>query len=180
LYSEKAKMMSDEAAFMKIMASRTALDAKVIGKAIPWIMPAAGDWVDFASKNLYLGNWKKYESNGILRSELFDTWPKDLVECNPKDTCWGIGSNINDPAIWDEKKWQGENLFGKLLTKLRNAMMDSDDYAAEAKTIRQRHKDQDGTQQKRGRESTDDDNGDETGDDQQQPNTNSNTRKRTL
>ena len=43
---------------------------------------------------------------------------KTLVEASPYDNIWGIGISVKD--AFEGKEWQGNNLLGKLLTKLRD------------------------------------------------------------
>jgi predicted NAD-dependent protein-ADP-ribosyltransferase YbiA (DUF1768 family) len=42
-----------------------------------------------------------------------------LVEANPRNTIWGVGLAVDDPAAKVPSQWKGENLLGRILTKVR-------------------------------------------------------------
>lgn len=138
LFHQKALKVGDNGAAKLVLMTENAADAKKVGERIEWNEGIHGHWMKFASDKLYEGNQKKYEHNQELRKYLFDTAPKSLVEANPYDSRWGVGLHHNDPDIYDKTKWKGKNVFGLLLTKLRNRMMESTDYADEVVEIRKR------------------------------------------
>ena len=41
-----------------------------------------------------------------------------LLEANPFDRFWGIGTSLFDTSVWSETKWNGQNMLGKLLMKV--------------------------------------------------------------
>lgn len=45
-----------------------------------------------------------------------------LAEASPVDLIWGIGFSINDLERFDDTKWEGLNLLGKILTEIRSKM----------------------------------------------------------
>jgi ribA/ribD-fused uncharacterized protein len=74
---------------------------------------------------MYQANRLKYLQNEGLLKILLDTYPKQLVEASKFDKIWGIGLAENNPMIHDESNWKGMNLLGKVLTKLRNDILNS-------------------------------------------------------
>ena len=45
-----------------------------------------------------------------------------LLEANPFDKFWGIGTSLFDTSVWSENKWNGKNMLGKLLMKVRESL----------------------------------------------------------
>jgi ribA/ribD-fused uncharacterized protein len=45
-----------------------------------------------------------------------------LVEASPYDKIWGIGLAATDPRAQNPAQWRGQNLFGKILTELRDQL----------------------------------------------------------
>jgi len=66
------------------------------------------------------GNRLKFEQNPDLKAALLATRGTVLVEASPYDRIWGIGLAAKDPRAQNEATWQGQNLLGKILTKLRD------------------------------------------------------------
>ena len=64
----------------------------------------------------------KFTQNAELGRELLQSGNKILVEASPFDCVWGVGLGENDPLILDEKNWKGQNLLGKALMKVREAL----------------------------------------------------------
>lgn len=50
------------------------------------------------------------------------TYPKTLVEARKDSETWGIGLDKEDPRAWNKQTWRGENLLGKILTKVRDRL----------------------------------------------------------
>ena len=47
-----------------------------------------------------------------------------FVEGSPDDTIWGVGIHYRDENVFDESKWRGENLLGKILNRVRDEIFD--------------------------------------------------------
>ena len=67
-----------------------------------------------AQKFMELGVRAKFEQNDLLRSELFSTNDKSIVECNPYNQVWSCGLKINSPDVEDSTKWLGQNILGTI------------------------------------------------------------------
>lgn len=160
LFSEKAKQVGDEAAMKKILYASAPGKAKQFGEAVNWDEEKYGPWEKFASTKLKEANIYKYQQNADLRRKLFETAPSILVEANPANKIWGVGLAWDNPDINDPTKWRGQNIFGQILTQLRDQFMTMKKYEAEVNKIR------DGQREKRKREggSSSDDGGIDTDD----------------
>ena len=65
----------------------------------------------------------KFSQNEYLKKKLLNPkWSdKGFVEGSPYDRIWGIGVHYKD-ASDDESTWRGENLLGKVLNEVRDAL----------------------------------------------------------
>lgn len=69
------------------------------------------------------GNRLKFTQNEHLKAALIATRGTTLVEASPRDRIWGIGLGAKDPRAQNEAAWKGQNLLGKILTKLREELI---------------------------------------------------------
>jgi ribA/ribD-fused uncharacterized protein len=67
-------------------------------------------------------NYLKFSQNESLKNLLLETENKTLVEASPYDKIWGVGLREENPLILDEKNWNGLNLLGKSLMKVREVL----------------------------------------------------------
>lgn len=124
LFSAKALKVGAFDTAKQVREAEHAAKAKFIGEHIPWDEAMHGPWETFAHNTLWIANNCKYEQNPELREQLLATAPKLLVEASPKDTRWGAGLAKSSPLICYPTLYPGRNLFGLLLTKLRDNMME--------------------------------------------------------
>lgn len=76
-------------------------------------------WDRWKLEIVYRGNLAKFGQNpGALR-QLRATSSAMLVEANPRDWIWGVGLSADDPAVNEPSAWRGENLLGRILTRVR-------------------------------------------------------------
>ncbi|HRC58076.1 MAG: NADAR family protein [Myxococcales bacterium] len=71
------------------------------------------------------GNRAKFTQSPDLLRALLATRRTELVEASPYDKIWGIGLAATDPRAQDPRKWRGHNLLGKILTSLREELLQS-------------------------------------------------------
>ena len=64
----------------------------------------------------------KFGQNPELRDVLLQTRGHTLVECNRYDDTWAIGVGLNSPDATDCITWQGKNLLGAMLNKIRERL----------------------------------------------------------
>ena len=65
------------------------------------------------------GVMAKFRQNPEIRDILLGTGNALLAECSPYDNKWGIGIDINDPARFEVRSWQGKNYLGLVLMEVR-------------------------------------------------------------
>ena len=69
------------------------------------------------------GSRAKFAQNATLRQALLDTVGTELVEASPFDRIWGIGLAATDARATDPSQWRGQNLLGKILTRVRDELL---------------------------------------------------------
>lgn len=77
---------------------------------------------------VYIANYLKFTQYKSLRKYLIDDPSKEIVEASPYDKIWGIGLSADKPQAWHKNSWRGENRLGRCITKVRNTIIDSEDY----------------------------------------------------
>lgn len=116
----KANGFKDKATAAKILAEANPAKAKLLGREV---QPFSNVYWDLNKEFLmYEVTLAKYSQFENYRKILLETGDKELVEVNGKDRVWGIGLYANDPRILDPKQWQGQNLLGKVLMKVREEL----------------------------------------------------------
>ena len=69
--------------------------------------------------------WYKFAWDDYLEMLLLQTGYA-VIAYAPRHRKWGIGISKNDPRVQSPKKWQGENIQGKALARVRKRLrMDS-------------------------------------------------------
>lgn len=67
------------------------------------------------------GMLAKFKQNDELRDFLLNTNEDTLAE-GSLDSYWGCGRRLEDDRVFDKSKWCGQNMAGKLLEEVRNAL----------------------------------------------------------
>jgi len=80
-------------------------------------------WKYYRSKIVFEGNKAKFTQNQSLKEKLFLTKETTLVEASPYDNIWGIGLSVDNPKAKLRDTWEGLNLLGEILTKVRVELM---------------------------------------------------------
>lgn len=76
-------------------------------------------WAQVREDMMYIACYAKFTSDEKLRQHLIDTGDKIIVEGTPFDGVWGVKIKWDDDRILDEKNWNGLNLLGKVLMRVR-------------------------------------------------------------
>lgn len=113
----KARFFNDEAVATKILVTTSPRDVKALGREIRGYNDVAWSCVRYGY--MVWVNYLKFVANTTIRNDLVATGNLTLVEASPYDTIWGIGLGEQDPLIYDEKTWKGQNLLGKALMDVR-------------------------------------------------------------
>lgn len=114
----KAMTFGDKEMAAKIMDEPTPSAQKAMGRKVKGYDQQK--WDEVKLEIVTQGNIYKFDQNEDLREILLKTGDKTLVEASPYDKIWGIGLGEFDPKCEDESQWQGENLLGIALMKVRD------------------------------------------------------------
>lgn len=120
MMAAKARHFEDAATEAKILAEPRPAQVKALGRQVRGYVDA--EWVEHREELVFQGCLAKFSQNIKLRAGLQATGDKLLVEASPVDRIWGIGLAEADPRCLDETQWQGLNLLGVVLMKVRDAL----------------------------------------------------------
>lgn len=120
MMASKAKLFGDEEVYAAIMAAQTPKEQKALGRAVKGFDEAV--WTKKSWNIVYNGNCCKFLQNPELRRKLLDTKELRLVEASPYDKIWGIGMAADHEDATNHMKWQGSNLLGIALERVRHTI----------------------------------------------------------
>ena len=129
MMAEKARIFSDDDAWQQIMASYDPMTIKKLGRKVRNFN--AYVWKKNCQEVVKRGNLAKFSLNPKLMEYLLGTGDKILVEASPKDKIWGIGLAEDDPEACNPRLWQGENLLGFTLMKVRDMLRAKEENSAD-------------------------------------------------
>src|SRR5262249_12551652 len=115
----KAVLFDDTETAAQILAAETPKEQKALGRVVKGFDEAR--WLLFREGVVYTGSYAKFTQNPELCDALLATRGTTLVEASPYDKVWGIGLGEDDPRARDRSQWQGLNLLGETLTRVREA-----------------------------------------------------------
>lgn len=117
MMAEKARLFGDQEILERILAAPEPSQAKALGRKVSGF--ASGVWEERRLEIVVRGNLAKFGQNADLQAYLLGTAPRRLVEASPVDRIWGIGLAADDPRALDPAQWQGLNLLGEALMRVR-------------------------------------------------------------
>ena len=117
----KAVLFGDLAVAERILASISPKMHKALGRKVSGFDEQL--WRNERERIVYEGNHAKFTLNAELLKALLATAGTELVEASPLDRIWGVGLKAEDPRIQDPALWRGQNLLGKVLTRLREDLL---------------------------------------------------------
>lgn len=120
MMAEKARLFYDQDTLAKILTSESPRQAKMLGRHVKNFDETL--WQQHRGAIVFKGNLAKFSQNHALKAFLLSTKNKVLVEASPLDTIWGIGLSADDVKALDPRNWQGLNLLGFELMRVRDAL----------------------------------------------------------
>ena len=121
MMAEKARLFGDDEMRRKILAAPDPGKAKALGRKVRGFDAASWDAVCFDI--VVRGNVAKFGQDPMLGGWLRKTGTAVLVEASPVDPIWGIGLAADDPRAQDPAQWQGRNLLGFALMRVRAGLV---------------------------------------------------------
>ena len=118
MMAQKALFFDDSESYEKIMATKSPHEQKAIGRKVKNF--DVEKWKPVCEDIVYSGSYAKYDQNSDLKKILLDTGDRVLVEASPYDKVWGIGLSQSDPKALDPAQWEGMNLLGIALMRVRD------------------------------------------------------------
>ena len=117
--AKKAKFFGDEEMYNAILNSETPKEAKKYGRLVKNF--DANKWAEVCFDKMYKACYAKFSQNSGLKELILssDFEGKGFVEGSPYDAIWGVKMDWRNPDIDNEENWQGQNLLGKVLNKVR-------------------------------------------------------------
>jgi ribA/ribD-fused uncharacterized protein len=112
----KAIFFKDFEIALKILETTNPQEAKSLGRKVKYYDDIK--WNQIREQIMYEVNIDKYKDEK-LQGILLSTKNLIIVESSPVDKIWGVGLSKEDPRILDEKNWNGLNLLGKVLMRVR-------------------------------------------------------------
>lgn len=120
MMAQKALYFKDIEAYERIMSTSNPRDQKAIGREIKGFdIP---QWQMVCEDIVYTANVAKFTQNEELRQTLIESGDRIIVEASPYDKIWGIGLAEGDPRCENSNLWEGKNLLGIALMRVRETI----------------------------------------------------------
>ena len=120
MMAEKARLFGDDEVLERVLQAAEPSQAKALGRKVSGFDSTR--WEARRLEIVIAGNLAKFGQHADLRAYLLGTSPKRLVEASPVDRIWGIGLAADDPRASDPSQWQGLNLLGEALMRVREKL----------------------------------------------------------
>lgn len=123
--AEKAMFFDDYSAFYKILSTDSPKEAKKIGQTVSGFDKELWSKANFDI--MYDIVYQKFAQDENLKNIILsdEFKGKHFVEGSPVDGIWGVKVSWDDPRIDDESNWNGENRLGRVLDKVRDALLEN-------------------------------------------------------
>lgn len=118
----KATWFKDNEIADKILEAKTPKEAKALGREVRNFDDE--EWKGVRESAMWNAVYQKFKQNEDLKDFLIsdEFKGKKYVEGSPIDGVWGVKVHYESPNIDDESQWNGENLLGKVLNKVRDEL----------------------------------------------------------
>ena len=117
---QKARLFKDFDVAEMIMEQSDPKKQRFLGRHVRGFVQS--EWDSDCQSIMVSGLTSKFLQDTYCLNSLLDTGDKILVEASPYDKIWGIGLEADNPDALDPSKWQGKNLLGIVLMKVRDAI----------------------------------------------------------
>jgi len=121
MMAKKAELFGDFKSLEKILKAPHPMQAKELGREITGFKEEL--WNKHKFDIVFQGNLLKFSQNQELKEFLINTKQRVLVEASPKDKIWGIGLSQRNIYLENPTKWQGKNLLGFVLMRVRKELL---------------------------------------------------------
>lgn len=121
MMAEKARLFNDQDVLNQIVEAKSPALAKKLGREIRGFDEAR--WNERRFDAVVEGNLAKFSQHASLKDFLLNTGDRVLVEASPVDKIWGVGMAEDHPDIENPALWQGLNLLGFALMKVRQQLL---------------------------------------------------------
>lgn len=114
----KAITFDDKEVAEKILKTDNPKECKNLGRQVKNFN--SEEWDSVKEEIMYKAVKAKFEQDGLCNYCIMKFIHQKFVEGSPYDKIWGVGIKYDNDEIFNEKNWKGENLLGKILTKVRD------------------------------------------------------------
>ena len=121
MYAKAVEFNDEETALKLLDPFLEPWDAKKLGREVKNYNEQV--WSKVRYTRMLEVNREKYKNDSYAKL-LLATRDKILVECNPRDTIWGIGLAEDDPCCFNKDQWKGQNLLGEVLMQIRKELQE--------------------------------------------------------
>lgn len=123
MMAEKAKLFNDIEVRERIITTSNPGSAKALGREVKGFDQSI--WEQHRMDIVIRANIAKFSQNEELGKFLISTGNRVLVEASPVDKIWGVGLSEQDNEINNPLLWNGLNLLGFALMKVRSVLIES-------------------------------------------------------
>lgn len=117
---QKAVLFGDHEIAQQIMGTTNVGKIKALGRSVKNYDDVV--WNGMRQVIVYEGLLEKFRQNDKLKEQLLATGQDILAECAVQDKIWGIGLSMKDDKRFEMDKWQGQNLLGFSLMRVREVL----------------------------------------------------------
>lgn len=120
---QKALLFQDMEIAKQILNTSNVGKIKALGRSVKNYEDVI--WNGMRQIIVYQGLLQKFQQNTELKEKLLATQEHLLAECAVQDKIWGIGLSMKDERRLHLDKWQGQNLLGFSLMRVRSVLKQS-------------------------------------------------------
>ena len=122
MMAEKARLFNDIEVRERIITTSNPGSAKALGREVKGF--DQNIWEQHRMDIVIRANIAKFSQNKELGKFLISTGNRVLVEASPVDKIWGVGLSEQDNEINNPLLWNGLNLLGFALMKVRSVLIE--------------------------------------------------------